>query len=118
MHGSARSAIRHLNESCILEFGVGIVVSPFKEGEQELPLSTLASRKKVHPSTVHRWRQAGKLQAYRLGGRWFVTLEAWVSFLGRCNGETDESATTNFRTVAQRNKDEEQAARRCITLGC
>ena len=94
------------------------MISPFLGGEEEIHLATLAARKRVHPSTVHRWRMSGKLDCYRLGGRWLVTIAAWERFVCRCNGGAETAGDRSPRTPAQRKRDEEEATRRCIALGC
>ena len=96
------------------------MVAVFTENEERLTLGKLCSRAGVNISTGHRWRLAGKLDAFRIGGRWFVSREAWERFIEKCNGgvsKPTQPGVPGARTVAQRRRDDERAARACVALG-
>lgn len=44
--------------------------------------------RRIHQSTLHRWRARGHLKSVRIGGRWFSTLAA---FDRMCAPHADES---------------------------
>ena len=68
-----------------------VMVAAFRGDEQQLTVNRLCGRVGVDPSTGHRWRQAGKLDCFRMGSRWFVNREAWSRFLEKCNGGPTEA---------------------------
>lgn len=78
------------------------MTSLFLEGESRIALTELAKRVERHLSTVHRWRQSGALQCYRMGGRWLVTREAWNQFLARCNPEIPDISTRSLEKQRER----------------
>ena len=98
------------------------MVAVFTENEERLTLGRLCSRAGVNISTGHRWRLAGKLDAFRIGGRWFVSRESWEQFIEKCNGGGSNTTRpgdegTRGRTLAQRRRDDARAAARCEALG-
>lgn len=94
------------------------MITPFRDGEDELPLSVVASRKKVSLRTIHRWRSEGKLACSKLGGRYYTGRDDWNRFVEACNGVAVPSDRPQARTAAQRRRDDEAANKRCIEMGC
>ncbi len=70
-----------------------------------ISFSELASRmlaggakRRVHPSTIHRWRFRGirgcRLEAFRIGGRWFTNEASFTRFCAAVTATTTDSTST------------------------
>src|SRR5262245_32303307 len=71
---------------------------------------------RLHGSTIYRWFGDG-LENFRAGGR-YTSLEAPVRYIDRKSGVAAQSATpTPPRTVAQRKRASEEAAKQLDRLG-
>jgi hypothetical protein len=93
------------------------MITPFRNGETDILVTTLAERLGVHSSTPGRWRQSGKLECIKIGGRWFVTPEAWERFVDLCNAPQEPAAPAAPKpTSKQRQKELERAEAECASL--
>ena len=97
------------------------MLAAFRDDEDSITLSKLCSRIEINISTGHRWRLAGKIETFRIGGRHYVSREAWERFIEKCNGGSKPTRPgdegTRTRTLAQRRRDDARAARACEALG-
>ena len=61
--------------------------------------------RKLCRSTVHRWLQSGRIEAIRLGSRWFTTTKAVKKFFDRCNESNPTFETTTSKRKSDRLKE-------------
>jgi hypothetical protein len=93
------------------------MTNPFRDGESDILVATLAERKGVHLSTVHRWRQSGRLACTKIGGRFYTTPDAWEAFVDPCNAPREQAAPAASRpTSKQRQKEIDRAEAECASL--
>jgi excisionase family DNA binding protein len=52
---------------------------------ERVPIGRLAERLKIHHDTVRRWALAGRLDARRIGSRWYVDRAGVERFLANSN---------------------------------
>jgi hypothetical protein len=93
----------------------------------ELAKSIPPSRgKAVNPSTIGRWIARGvkgpdgqriRLEAFRLGGRYVTSREAFARFLGAQQTTTDAEHQADPRTVGQRQRASEAAGAELAAAG-
>jgi hypothetical protein len=96
------------------------MIIPFRDGEHSILMTVLMDRIGRHLTTGHRWRQSGDLVCIKIGGRWYVTREAWDRFLQKCNEpkqptqaarlDSSEHSKTTKRREAELARDEALAA--------
>ncbi len=94
------------------------------EREHIMTLAQAAKRiptgheRSIHISTLHRWRTRGlrgvRLEAIRLGGRVYTSREALARFAERLSRSGHEPS---IRTVGQRRRADERAARELDKVG-
>lgn len=82
--------------------------------------------KPVAPSTVYRWIANGvrlpdgshvRLEAVRLGGRWLTSTQAIERFISRQTPQFSDAPTPAPRTVQQRQRATERAAKELNRIG-
>ena len=91
------------------------MIDPFREGEEFLPLATVAKRLCISIITVRSWRRTRGLKTTKLGHRDYLTKESWGDFLVRCN--SPKPAERKVRTKAQFDRDQIAAAKLCESMG-
>ena len=61
--------------------------------------------KKVHPSTLHRWRSKGvrgvRLACYRVGNCWFTTQNALDEFSAKLGASSESKPKTDQKLIDQ-----------------
>jgi hypothetical protein len=95
-----------------------MILNPFRDGEEAISIAELCRRADLHAAVPHRWIQKGWLPAMRYGGKVAITRKAWDAFLNRETRPSPGSVSPQGRSLAQRRRDDEAAAKRCRALGC
>jgi excisionase family DNA binding protein len=75
---------------------------------ESVDFSTAANILGLHLSTLHRWRMSGTLEAWRLGGRWRVSVESIRKMIH--SGSTASSVRIGAAAPGMRTESERKAA--------
>ena len=57
--------------------------------------------RRIHASTLHRWRARGQLKSVRIGGRWFSTISAFDRMCASHTDDKDLTVASRSATTAQ-----------------
>lgn len=72
-------------------------IEPLSFSELAVQISTGGLKRRVHPSTIHRWRSRGirkcRLEAFRIGGRWFTTELYYARFCAAVTATTTDGTS-------------------------